>query len=286
MRFARNRFQRFLATAALLLTGAATVAGQVYNATIAGRVTDQTGAALPGVTVTIESPQLQQPRTAVTTETGAFRFAELPVGVYRVRFELESFKPVVQENINLAAGETVTLNPQLELGALTETVTVTGESPIINVRETGTNYSFDSDRLEGLPTARDPWVILETTPGIVVDRQNVGGNESGQQSNWSARGADFGQNTWFYDGVNITDMAAVGASPMYYDFSAFEEINISTSGEDTRQQTAGTHISFVVKQGTNDLRGRGWTYATGSGLQGDNVSDERRAAGAGAGAAI
>jgi hypothetical protein len=270
----------------LLLFAARSSDAQVYNASIAGRVVDQSGAALPGVTVTIESPQLLQPQTAITTETGAFRFAELPVGTYNIRFELQGFRPVVREGVQLTAGMTATINPELQLGAISETVTVTGESPIVDVREFGTTYSFDDDRLEGLPTARDPWVILETTPGIVVDRQNIGGNESGQQSNWFSRGTDFSQNSWYYDGVNITDMAAVGASPMYYDFSAFEEINISTGGEETRQQTAGTQISFVIKQGTNDLAGRGWAYGTGSSLQGENVDDELRAQGAGAGAPI
>jgi hypothetical protein len=90
----------------------------------------------------------------------------------------------------------------------------------------------------------------------------VGGNESGQQSTFVTRGTSFTQNIWNYDGVNITDNAAQGATPMYYDFGAFDEINITTGGQDTSMQTSGTQISFIIKQGTNDFSGQAAFYGT------------------------
>ncbi len=103
---------------------------------------------------------------------------------------------------------------------------------MVDVRQTGIPESFENERLENIPSARDPWVILEQTPGMVMDRQNVGGNESGQQSSFhQPRHRHGDQNTWNYDGVNITDNAATGSTPMYFDFGAFEEMSISTGGK-------------------------------------------------------
>jgi hypothetical protein len=259
---------------------------QIYTGTIAGRVTDQTGATLPGVTVALTSPVLLAPQEVVTTETGAFRFAELPVGTYVATFQMAGFNTLVREGLILTGGMTLPLNVQLELAQVAETVTVTGESPVVDVRNTGIPESFDNERLEGVPSARDPWVIIEQTPGMVMDRQNVGGNESGQQSIFVTRGTDFSQNTWNYDGVNITDNAATGATPMYFDFGAFEEITIQTGGNDPSMQTAGTSINFIIKQGTNQLSGQASFYGIDDSLQATNVSEEQRAQGAGAGAPI
>lgn len=282
----KRSFLSYAAVAALGLMTAWGAAAQVYQGSIAGRVIDQTGAVLPGVTVTITSDRLLQPQSAVTTETGAYRFAELPIGTYTVTCELAGFQTVVQEGVIVAAGATVTLNTQLAVSAVVETITVTGESPIVDVRQTGLPESFNRNRLENIPSARDPWVILEQTPGMVMDRENVGGNESGQQSNFVNRGTDFAQNTWNYDGVNITDNAAAGATPMYFDFGAFDEINITTGGQDPSAQTAGTQINFIIKQGTNNWSGQGSFYGTDSSLQSSNVSQALQDEGAGAGAPI
>lgn len=276
-----------LALAAVLVCGGVGIASaQVYTGAIIGRAVDQSGGVLPGVTVTIEGDVLLQTQSAVTSETGAYRFADLPIGRYSVQFELSGFTTLVISDVVVSAGSTVTVNGNLALAEVTEVVTVTSESPVVDVRNTGLPTSFNRDRLENIPTARDPWVIVEQTPGIVMDRQNVGGNESGQQSNWSTRGTPREQNVWNYDGVNITDMAASGASPMYYDFGAFEEINITTGGQDATMQTSGTALNFVVKQGTNQWRGQGSWYFTNSDLQSNNIDDALREQGAGAGAPI
>ncbi len=99
-------------------------------------------------------------------------------------FELPGFQTLIREGINLRAGATQTINGELGIAELQETVTVSGESPVVDVRQTGIPESFENERLENIPSARDPWVILEQTPGMVMDRQNVGGNESGQQSSF------------------------------------------------------------------------------------------------------
>ena len=107
--------------------------------------------------------------------------------------------------------------------------------------------------LQSIPSARDPWVILQQTAGIAMDRENIGGNMSGQQSNYVSRGGNPTNNKWSLDGVDITDMAATGASPSYYDFDAFEEMTINTGGVDVTQQTGGVGINLVTKSGTRPV---------------------------------
>ena len=270
-----------------LVLGVGTAAdAQVYTGTIVGRATDQTGAVLPGVTVTITADVLIQPETFVTSDTGSFRFAELARGTYTITFELPGFQTLIREGVILAAGATQTINAELGIAELQETVTVSGESPVVDVRQTGIPESFDNERLENIPSARDPWVILEQTPGMVMDRQNVGGNESGQQSTFISRGTSGDQNTWNYDGVNITDNAATGSTPMYFDFGAFQEMSITTGGQDPNMQTAGTGINFIIKQGTNQLKGQAQFYGNDGALQSDNITQDQRDNGAGAGAPI
>ena len=280
------RHQRTLALLVTLLLTMVSASWAQNTGSIVGQAVDPTGAVIPGVTVTLDSESLLQPLQAVTTETGRYRFTELPIGTYTVTFELSGFQTVVREDIILTAGRTITVNAEMALSAVQETVTVSGKSPVVDVRQTDIAVSFDRERLEEIPTARDPWVILEQSPGVVMDRQNVGGNESGQQSLFVNRGTDFGQNVWTYDGINITDPAASGATPMYYDFGAFDEINITSGGSDPSMQTAGIGINFVIKSGSNDLSGQGSFYGTDAAFQGENVSDQQKEEGAGAGAPI
>ena len=128
--------------------------------------------------------------------------------------------------------------------------------------------------------------MLERTPGITMDRVNVGGNQSGQQSGYISRGASTGNNKWSIDGVDITDMAATGASPIYYDFDMLEEMQVTTGGADVSQQTGGVGINLVTRSGTDRLRGSGRVYITDEQFQGDNINDELRAQNAGSGAPI
>ena len=138
-----------------------------------------------------------------------------------------------------------------------ETVTVSGESPVVDTKSTAARTTFDLDMLQNLPSARDPWVMLERVPNITMDRINVGGNQSGQQSGYISRGNGTGNNKWSLDGVDITDMSATGASPIYYDFDMLQEMQVTTGGADASQQTGGVGINFVTRSGTNRFKGSG-----------------------------
>jgi hypothetical protein len=279
------RFAFLVALAAMLALPLAASAQQ-NTGTIVGRAADGSGAVLPGATVTVSGPALLQPRVMVTSETGTYRAPDLPIGTYQVRFEMPGFSTVVMEGIRVSIGFNAEINATLEVSAVQETVTVSGESPVVDTKTTAAKSTFDLEALQNIPSARDPWVMLERTPAIAMDRVNVGGTQSGQQSGYVSRGSGSTNNKWSIDGVDITDMSATGASPMYYDFDMLEEMQVTTGGADASQQTGGVGINFVMRSGTDRFRGSGRYYVTDDSLQGDNITDEVKLQRSGSGAPI
>src|SRR5690242_1972398 len=154
----------------------------------------------------------------------------------------------------------------MAVGGVSEQVQVAADVPVLEPKR--------QTELQNIPSARDPWVVLQTVPGVIVDRVNVGGSESGQQSNYVAKGATTGDNTWFMDGIPITDMSALGSSPSYYDFDMFQEMQVTTGGTDARQATPGVQMNFVLKSGTNTVHGSGRTYYENRDLQSNNLPDD------------
>src|SRR5213082_1855434 len=236
---------RFLAaiTAALLVSLMAVSAfGQVQTGNIFGHTQAKDGSMLPGVTVTLTG--VGAPQTFITDATGAFRFLNLSPGTYALKAELAGFGTSTRQGItvNIArnADVTMTLNP-----ATSESITVTAEAPLLDVRKAGTGATVTKVELEKVPTGRDPWVILQQTPGVLMDRLNVGGSESGQQSGYVSKGATSSDSSWNVDGVSITDVGALGSTPTYYDFDSFEEMQITTGGSDPRIKTPGIQMNFV-----------------------------------------
>src|SRR3954466_201500 len=271
-----------LALVALLATSALASA-QSQTGEIFGKAVDASGAVLPGVTVTLTGPSLLQPLTAVTSESGTYQFPRLEIGTYAVKFELTGFKTVVIEDIFVTVGFAAQINAQMGVSTVQETITVTGQSPIVDTKDTGTKQTFTNELLQSIPSARDPWVILQQTAGVAMDRENIGGNMSGQQSNYVSRGGNPFNNKWSLDGVDITDMAATGSSPTYYDFDAFEEMTINTGGVDVTQQTGGVGINLVTKSGSDRFRGSSRFYGTDQKFESNNIDDTLRSQGASSG---
>ena len=157
--------------------------------------------------------------------------------------------------MRVTVGFSANASTQLGVSAVQETVTVTGATPVVDTKETGTRQTFTLEQLQSIPSARDPWVILQQTAGIAMDRENIGGNMSGQQSNYVSRGGNPTNNKWSIDGVDMTDLAATGSSSVYYDFDSFQEMTINTGGVDVTQQTGGVGINLVTKSGTDRFKG-------------------------------
>ncbi|HEX7136306.1 MAG TPA: carboxypeptidase-like regulatory domain-containing protein, partial [Vicinamibacterales bacterium] len=258
------RFLAALGAALLVSLFAVSVFAQTQTGNIYGKAQAKDGSVLPGVTVTLTG--VGAPQTFVTDATGSFRFLNLSPGTYNLKAELAGFgtsaRNGVGVNIGRNADVTMTLNP-----AAAESITVTAEAPLLDVRKAGTGADVTKVELERVPSGRDPWVILQQTPGVLIDRINVGGNESGQQSNYVGKGTTSDQSTWNVDGVNITDVGALGSSPSYYDFDSFEEMQITTGGVDPRIQTPGVQLNMVTKRGTNDFKGSARFFHSSKGLQ-------------------
>ncbi len=273
------RRQMFLAVVFGLLFSLISVPAmaQVQAGMIFGRATDPQAAAMPGVTVTLEGPALIQPQTATTTQTGAYRFTGVPIGTYSVRFEIAGFQRLVRQGIVITAGFNAEIDAPLTLSRQEETVTVTGQSPVVDTRATMLASHFLREQLENVPSARDPWVILEQTPGMVMTRQNVGGTTSGQQPGFLARGSS-GNQMWNLDGSTITDMPD-NTSSAYYDFDSFEEIQIQTGGNDASQDAGGVAINLVTKSGGNSFKGSSRLFLTDKAFQA--AERQRRASRAG-----
>src|SRR5262249_17986174 len=160
-----------------------------------------------------------------------------------------------------------------------ETVTVTAPSPIVDAKQTGIATNVSADELANIPTSRDPFSVLRSIPGVLVDRVNVGGNETGQQANFTANGARQQDAVWTMDGVAITDMTLTGSSPTYFNYDNFEAIHVATAGQAITQPTGGAGLNFIVKRGTNMFHGGARAYYDRESLEASNVPAELQAAG-------
>ncbi|HEV2855005.1 MAG TPA: carboxypeptidase regulatory-like domain-containing protein [Thermoanaerobaculia bacterium] len=250
----------------MLLAMAVPALAQLQTGDLYGTVTDEQGQALPGVTVTLTG--VGAPQVQVTDEEGKFRFLNLYPGTYAVKAELQGFSEIEYPDINVRIGSKADLRITLN-AAVEETITVTGESPLLDERKVTQGANVSTVELDKIPTARDPWSLLSQAPGVLVDRINVGGNESGQQSSFLGVGSGSRDNTFAVDGVVLTDMNAVGGSATYFDFGAFEEVQFTVSSTDVTVATSGVTINQVTKRGTNEWRGNGRFLRTDGEYQSD-----------------
>lgn len=259
-----------LATAFVLALATGLLA-QTATGNIYGTVTDQSGAMLPGAVITLAGDFGTRGSTAGSQ--GDFRFLNVPHGSHKLTVALTGFTKVTRD-VTVTIGGSVTLTFALKVAQMEEAITVTAETPVVDTKKTGIALTVNKDELSKIPNSRDPWGILATVPGVQVDRVNLAGNESGQQANYAGKGADPRNNTWAIDGVIITDMATFGASPTYYTYDAFDQVNVSSGGNDIGLATGGVGISFVTKRGTNSWHGSAVGYFTHDDLQSGNIPSE------------
>jgi hypothetical protein len=241
--------KRVIGLALALSCLAAPLWAQANGGNIYGTVSDASGAVLPGVTVTLASGFIAA-RSATSGPMGEFRFLNLDPGSYKLSISLSGFASIDREVI-VTTGQNVNLSFSMNPAQLEEKVTVTAETPVVDTKRVGTATTMSKEELAQVPQSRDPWAVLKTVPGVLVDRVNVAGNESGQQSGFAGKGSQAADTMWNLDGVVITDTTSGGASSSYFDFDAFDEINVTTGGGDLKVQTGGLGINFVTKRGTN-----------------------------------
>jgi Carboxypeptidase regulatory-like domain/TonB-dependent Receptor Plug Domain len=259
---------------ALVLAWANGARAQIASGNIYGTATDQQGGVLPGATITLTPTSIGgQPRTSVTDASGQFRFLNLDAGSYKVAIEMSGFTRQ-ERDVIVTTGINTTVAFTLSVGALETAVNVTAEAPVIDFKKIGTATTLSREELQSTPQSKDPWAMLKTVPGVVVDRVNVGGNESGQQSGFIGKGALFADTMWNLDGVAITDTTSGGASSSYFDFDAFDEVAVNTGGNDLKVQTGGVGINFVTRRGTNQFKGYFKYTWDGNALESSNLPSE------------
>ncbi len=266
-----------LAVAALaLLSFSGALYAQQLTGNIFGYVADEQGGRLPGVSVTLSGAGA--PQVFTTDSRGEYRFLNIaPGGNYTLTYDLQGFTKVTKSGVQVSVGRDTQTSATLKLSSVEATVTVHGESALLETRRVETGATVSQVELKSIPSARDPWVVLQTVPGIQVDRVNVGGSESGQQSVYVGKGAQSNQGVWNVDGVTITDMGALGSSPAYYDFDSFEEMQVGTGGTDLSAATPGVQLNLVTKRGTNDYHGSARMLLEKDRWQSNNVPSELEA---------
>jgi len=260
-----------LAVVALLATTAPTAA-QMNSASIIGQVKDESGGILPGVTVTAKSSALQVPSVSdVTDANGEYRLTPLPIGTYEVSYELSGFQTVRHDELRLTIGFTAKQDVTMKVGALQETVTVSGQTPVVDVTSTSAGTQFTRESLDILPSSRNGFSsLMAQAPGARA-AWDVGGGAATEQPIFRAFGQ--GAEPWpLVEGI-ITGQMGTNGNGNYSDYSSFEEAQVSSIGNDAEMPTRGIQISAVVKSGSNDLHGSVWGGQFPTSWQSENLDD-------------
>jgi hypothetical protein len=245
-----------VASVVLLLFAVPVVNAQTVSATsgaIVGKVADATGGVLPGVTVTATSPAMQGQQVAITNQEGNYRIPSVPPGDYRLTYDLVGFGTVIREGIRVGLGFTATVNVELRVATLQETVTVTGESPVVDTSTTKTVTNFDAAKLATIPGARDLWMVMSMSPSVSMSRVDVAGSRAGTQTGYSAYDTKQQQHRPMVEGIVMTE--GTGAAMFYYDFGAIDEVAVGTGTHSADMGWAGVQSQFISKSGGNAFHG-------------------------------
>jgi hypothetical protein len=261
---------------------ALSLSAQLRTGQVQGQVVNKEGRPLAGVKVTLSSPRAAGQKT-VTGPSGLFHIpAVLPAEDYSLKAELAEFKTVNRTGVAVSVGGRTSVKIVLEPGKAGEEVTAAAASPAIDRTRFTSGMSIGWTALQTLPTARDPWVIAQLVPSVLVDRENVGGNESSQQSSLVTKGDDSNgaDNSWTLDGIPVTDPIVLGMSDINYDFDAIDTIAVTTGGAaDVVQQTRGIAFDVLMRRGGNQIGGTARFYMTDSAFQASNLTSDLQAKG-------
>jgi hypothetical protein len=258
------------------------------QASITGVVRDTSGAVLPGVTVEASSPALiEKVRSVVTDGTGQYRIENLRPGEYAITFTLPGFSTVRREGVQLTGTFIAAVNTELRVGSLEETVTVTGETPVVDVQSTTRQQVFDQEILEALPSSRAPQRMAVLIPGVTTARQDVGGilGDGTARGDVTVRGvadARMHINGVSNQATSQSDTAADGA----YNMAAYQEMAVDTGGLGAEYSQGGLRMNMIPRDGGNMFRGYFLTAFADNAMQSDNLTQELKDRGLGTADAI
>jgi hypothetical protein len=251
-------------TTVLLLLFAATVMAQT-SGRLVGRVLDSSGAALPGVVVTITSPSMQGTNAATTDNEGNYRFPLLPPGTYTVKAVLAGFKTIQQPNVIVGLDRTVEVNLQLPIASVAETVEVLAASPVVDTTSTTIGISAKAELLSRLPIQRDIYTIARLAPGTTQDAVGP-----------SVFGSTGAENQYIIEGLNVTGLET-GGERKTLNFDFVDAIEVKTGGLPAEYgRVTGGIINVVTKSGGNQFNGTVFGFNSGGSLQSDDTSASQR----------
>ena len=271
--------------ALLVLLIPATARGQGGEASITGVVRDASGAVLPGVTVEAASPVLiEKVRSAVTDGTGQYRIIDLNAGMYTVTFTLPGFNTVKREGIELTGAFTATVNADLQVGAVEETITVSGDTPIVDVQSTRQQRVLDHQVIDTVPAGRSLFFLAVLIPGVALGQagqQDVGGSGTvTQTATLTIHGSRGDDQKMLQNGIAMTAQGATGHdAPMPYNPAATQEVVLDTSSVSPEMAMGGVRINIIPKDGGNIFKATFYGNYSNNSLQGSNLTPELKASG-------
>jgi hypothetical protein len=265
MQGGRRHFRHLvLCTVTAVLCGRL-VTAQEFRATVTGRVTDPNGLAVPGVTVTASNSQTREIATSVTTAEGSYTIPFLKPGIYTVAAELGGFKKVSQPNVELQVGQTAAVNFQLQLGQVSEELTVTAESPLLDTSKADRGMVIDNMRVTELPlNARNPFMLSYLSPGITYNGPAIYQRpfDNGAIADWSINGGQNRNNEFLLDGAPNNSIQGGNNIAYVPSVDSVQEFKIITNSYDSQYgRTAGGVVNVSLKSGTNVLHGTAFEFA-------------------------
>ena len=246
------------ALALSLVTVTAARAQSVLEGKIMGTVTDDKGEALPGVTVELTGPSVMGKRAVVTSARGNYVFLNVPPGTFTMTATMPGFKKFVREDLNLGAGKVIEINPVLQVGAIEETVTVVGASPIVDAKTSTVDSRLEKELIARLPTSRDAFYDLSlTTPGMYDH-----GSSAGWLPSPTAYSSASNENVFLVNGVNATNPRGASFGPLVHvNYNAVEEVRVVALGSKAEYGSfSGAAIDVLTKSGSNQFHGSAGIY--------------------------
>src|SRR5262245_46509436 len=266
------------AVAVVLLIAVSASAQSATTGAIAGVARDSTGAVLPGVTVEASSPALiEKVRTVVTDSQGNYKIVDLRPGTYTVAFSLSGFSTFKREGLELTTGFTATVNGEMKVGSLEESVTVTGASPVVDIQNVRQQRVLSREVLDSVPTNKTLQGFAALTLGATTagTRQDVGGNMGDGLAGFGFQGSRSSDQRLTMDGMLFTGLGG-GANMrnIVVNQQFVQETTLETRGASAESEAGGPHINVVPKDGGNRFAATGTAAATGPKFQSDNISQE------------
>src|SRR5437764_1834890 len=263
----------------LILMAAVLLPSLAFAQGLTGTVRDESGGVIPGVTVEASSPALiDKIRTARTDGAGQYRITGLNPGTYSLTFRLSGFNFVKREGIELSGTATLTIPIDLRVGALAETVTVTGETPVVDVQTTRRETVLNADVIETIPGNRSVGTLLNAVPGLVVNDGALAASPT--MTFFAARGGNINEGRMQINGMTVAaPFNGGGVSTYILDSVNVDEVAVAVAGGLGESDTGGPVMNLVPRSGGNTFRGQGFFNNSGNWSRGDNLTDELRAVG-------